>query len=60
MAVEPAPDLPTPTRQKGTLFKLATVGRSIAPCLILVEGVIRIVGAAPPLPEQYRDFIRDP
>ncbi|UCC30762.1 MAG: SGNH/GDSL hydrolase family protein [Phycisphaerales bacterium] len=60
MAVEPTSDLPPPTRQKRTLFKLATVSLSVALCLILLEGIIRVVGAAPPLPEQYRDFIRDP
>jgi hypothetical protein len=43
-----------------TCFKLVAVGFSVVLCSVILEGVIRTFRLAPPLPEQYRDFVRDP
>ena len=46
--------------RRRTFFKLAAPGLSIALCVGLVEGAVRLFGLAPALPEQYADYVGDP
>jgi hypothetical protein len=41
-------------------FRLAALCLSSIVSLMLLEGAVRVLGLAPPLPESYRDFVEDP
>lgn len=47
-------------RRRRRLFKVVTVCLSVVTSLAILEGAARVLGIAPALPEQYRDFIEDP
>ena len=48
------------TSARRARLRWALVAASVVASLLIAETVIRATGLAPALPEQYRDFIRDP
>ncbi|MCH7885305.1 MAG: SGNH/GDSL hydrolase family protein [Planctomycetes bacterium] len=46
--------------RRRTLFKLAVVCLSLLVSVCVAEAAIRLLDLAPPLPQQYQDFIDDP